>query len=444
MKTMVRKLFALALALALTAGCLPALPSAAGETHNARYVRDASMLIPGARYVIECGGWAGGHGPALAGFTSDGTALATRGIPDGFDYSWLDGLTDDYFFVLDSADGEQWTITTPDGKDIAPMPLDEDGGCPDGLTESAGFLWTIRFDDGVIFAPCDPAYDVELAVDARDDTVYAAHYTGGAMNETYYLITWFNLYICDEDAGVYHDAYDHATLIGEAEVSISEVVCGTTIQPLPEDYYDFDYVGEGEPDYNNMPGVTAPENDLYWVHGAYWVVPSDDGWSDYVANYEEISVRGGEKYYVWVDLCSSAFVSATPDMFGPVRGETGGDVYGAFTADTVFTAEGAELAEYHLSISMEPDRTRYVQAVAVFEVTAVHDWGDWVVTTEPTATEPGEETRVCRGDPSHVETRPIDPTGVPETGDAGGLAKWMSLSAMSLAALYFVRKRRNV
>ena len=36
-----------------------------------------------------------------------------------------------------------------------------------------------------------------------------------------------------------------------------------------------------------------------------------------------------------------------------------------------------------------------------------HDWGEWQVTKEATATEKGEETRVCKNDPSHTETREI-------------------------------------
>ena len=35
-----------------------------------------------------------------------------------------------------------------------------------------------------------------------------------------------------------------------------------------------------------------------------------------------------------------------------------------------------------------------------------HDWGEWMITKEVT-TEDGEETRVCRRDPSHVETKVI-------------------------------------
>lgn len=38
-----------------------------------------------------------------------------------------------------------------------------------------------------------------------------------------------------------------------------------------------------------------------------------------------------------------------------------------------------------------------------------HDFGEWEVTKEATATEWGEKTRICRRDPSHIETEPIPP-----------------------------------
>ncbi len=40
-----------------------------------------------------------------------------------------------------------------------------------------------------------------------------------------------------------------------------------------------------------------------------------------------------------------------------------------------------------------------------------HDWGEWKVTKEPTATEEGEKTRTCKRDPSHTETVAIPATG---------------------------------
>ena len=36
-----------------------------------------------------------------------------------------------------------------------------------------------------------------------------------------------------------------------------------------------------------------------------------------------------------------------------------------------------------------------------------HDWGEWVVTKEPTETAEGERQRVCKKDPSHIETEVI-------------------------------------
>ena len=36
-----------------------------------------------------------------------------------------------------------------------------------------------------------------------------------------------------------------------------------------------------------------------------------------------------------------------------------------------------------------------------------HDWGEWVTTKEATQTEDGEAQRVCRNDPSHIETKVI-------------------------------------
>ncbi|MCR5543504.1 MAG: glycoside hydrolase family 9 protein [Eubacterium sp.] len=40
-----------------------------------------------------------------------------------------------------------------------------------------------------------------------------------------------------------------------------------------------------------------------------------------------------------------------------------------------------------------------------------HDWGEWVVTKEATETEEGEETRVCKTNSNHKETRSIPPIG---------------------------------
>ena len=40
-----------------------------------------------------------------------------------------------------------------------------------------------------------------------------------------------------------------------------------------------------------------------------------------------------------------------------------------------------------------------------------HQWGDWVITRQPTETVDGEETRICQLDPTHTQTQPIPATG---------------------------------
>ena len=42
---------------------------------------------------------------------------------------------------------------------------------------------------------------------------------------------------------------------------------------------------------------------------------------------------------------------------------------------------------------------------------SAHDWGEWVQTKAPTETEAGEETRICKNDPNHTETREVAPLG---------------------------------
>ena len=50
------------------------------------------------------------------------------------------------------------------------------------------------------------------------------------------------------------------------------------------------------------------------------------------------------------------------------------------------------------------------------KTTHIHDWGDWIETIPPTITEDGLETRICKSDPSHQETRPINALAKPLFG----------------------------
>ena len=66
-----------------------------------------------------------------------------------------------------------------------------------------------------------------------------------------------------------------------------------------------------------------------------------------------------------------------------------------------------------------------------------HDWGEWTVTKEPTATQEGEKIRTCRRDSSHTETASIPAEGGEPSPyaviDAGGTAPtWRPESAEGL------------
>lgn len=51
-----------------------------------------------------------------------------------------------------------------------------------------------------------------------------------------------------------------------------------------------------------------------------------------------------------------------------------------------------------------------------------HNWGEWIVTTEPTKEAEGIQTRMCLNDPTHFDTAPVDKLP-PETPTVYGIAK---------------------
>jgi hypothetical protein len=68
-----------------------------------------------------------------------------------------------------------------------------------------------------------------------------------------------------------------------------------------------------------------------------------------------------------------------------------------------------------------------------------HDWGPWVVTTLPTATQSGVETRTCKLDSSHTETRTIPATGYSFQGtyNATSMGVTMSIVATDTTWSYY-------
>ena len=55
--------------------------------------------------------------------------------------------------------------------------------------------------------------------------------------------------------------------------------------------------------------------------------------------------------------------------------------------------------------------TAEITRETVFTPILGHNWGDWVVTTDPTCLEKGEETRVCKRDATHIEKRDVNALG---------------------------------
>lgn len=103
--------------------------------------------------------------------------------------------------------------------------------------------------------------------------------------------------------------------------------------------------------------------------------------------------------------------------------------YAVFPNEMSYAAEDAGLYAFETQ-----EKTAEIPAIG-------HDWGEWVVTKEPTETEEGEEARTCSRDASHVETRAIpklDPANVAYRVAQGDGAKWVKDSG---ATLTFVFKR---
>ena len=61
-----------------------------------------------------------------------------------------------------------------------------------------------------------------------------------------------------------------------------------------------------------------------------------------------------------------------------------------------------------------------------------HVWGPWVVTTAPTATQSGVETRTCTLDSSHKETRTVPATGGGGNFDVSGTYTRQNVSGYSV------------
>ena len=82
-----------------------------------------------------------------------------------------------------------------------------------------------------------------------------------------------------------------------------------------------------------------------------------------------------------------------------------------------------------------------IKAQETIPTTTEHDWGEWTVTKEATVDAEGEETRTCKNDPTHTETRKIDKLEPPEekTDDSTDDAL---IASLRYAAMILRQKRQ--
>ena len=121
--------------------------------------------------------------------------------------------------------------------------------------------------------------------------------------------------------------------------------------------------------------------------------------------------NGVEEYWI-CDACGKLFSDENAEHqieSASVIPATGHILEKVARVDPTCTEQGME--EYwvcSLCGKMFSDETAENQIVEPLTIEALgHDWGEWVVTKEPTTEEEGVETRTCTRDPSHTETRSI-------------------------------------
>lgn len=126
------------------------------------------------------------------------------------------------------------------------------------------------------------------------------------------------------------------------------------------------------PDYQPAPPISVDTPNCS-IYGAWWVEGDGPDTAHVYPRNRDITVDG-TKYYKFV-------LNLHPD-----------EGY-EFTSETTVTISTGSV----LSSEFYPgDEWNASAIIAVFEIPATHDWGEWTVTKEPTTTAPGERVRVCK------------------------------------------------
>lgn len=255
-------------------------------------------------------------------------------------------------------------------------------------------------------------------------------------------------------------SFDARKIIDSVDVTVTAPVCGTKVTNNEE-------TGE----QTGAPAVTAPKG------ASYKVLEDFPAWVDY-ENYKEGApapddfagqIKGDSTCYARVYLvpASDKYGFPTKKEMTQILQKKGSDMEVFFSSPSglylvvpvkpVHTDTEKVVTKNTkatcTSAGVKTTETRCKSCGLVLdtkeEKTPVdknaHEWGDWEVTKEPSATQTGERTRVCRLDASHTQTQEIPATGEEEetvtySFTKGADASWTKSTA-STANLSFTVKR---
>lgn len=199
-----------------------------------------------------------------------------------------------------------------------------------------------------------------------------------------------------------------AEYINEVRINVESPICGT--EATVEE-------GDDESEWDtqtNKPVVTFEdaekfENDFL----AYWITADEEIYNG--------SFTYGEKYIAGIEM-----MTKFPYEF-----------------------DYSKIVNFYINgVKIEDTNKYYIYgqryAVAIGEVECTeHNWGEWEVVKEPTTTEEGLERRVCLGDPTHIEERPISKLDEPEPIDELNTYYFASESSVS-ANTYTLESGENL
>lgn len=137
------------------------------------------------------------------------------------------------------------------------------------------------------------------------------------------------------------------------------------------------------------------------------ILPLEHDWNEGTVTTSATCTTDGVKTFTCKHDASHTYTEAI-SAIGHTPTEAA--IENEISASCSFTGSYDEVA--YCSVCHE-EVSRVTKTIPIDE--DAHDWGEWVQTKAPTATESGEEIRICEHNPSHYETRKIPPIGPNET-----------------------------